>query len=244
MTAAPGNQKGAAGETTFAFRLCGHRARQNKRTTLFDADRRGLALLSLEQRAGKRQERLFAVISLTQAALRRKTPEQGSVADDIIIDGSSRIGSLPRSAPVAADAAQVPTPLDSRASTGVSGRVFETRVFRATHIAHASLGWPTGRDDPRFPFSLSQRVTFAEGRAPGSSGRAKQRRDGFAAHETRHGPRDRKACALRSGSATADSPASARRPTPEPPDSQPRPGASQPGSPRTTGPRSAAASRP
>ena len=46
------NQKGGAGETTFALRLGGQTARQSKRITLFDADQQGSALVWLEQRAG------------------------------------------------------------------------------------------------------------------------------------------------------------------------------------------------
>jgi hypothetical protein len=154
MTAAPGNQKGAAGETTFALRLGGHRARQNKRITLFDADRQRLALLSLEQRAGKRQERLFAVIGLTQAALCREAPEHALLADDITQSA----------------------PLDSRASTGVSGRVAETRVFRATLFAHVALRQraarsliaraaarnPANHDSQASASRVGQRVIFAK----------------------------------------------------------------------------------
>ena len=118
------NQKGGAGETTFALRLGGQTARQSKCITLFAADQQGSSLVSLEQRAGKRQERLFGVIGLAQAALRREAPEHALLADYIIIDASPRVAALPRSAPLAADPAQVPTQptaFDSWAPTGVIG---------------------------------------------------------------------------------------------------------------------------
>ena len=162
------NQKGGAGETTFALRLGRQTARQSKRITLFDADQQGSALVWLEQRAGKPQECLFAVIGLTQAALRQEAPEHALLADHIIIDGSPLVAALPRSAALAGGLAPVPTqsaPLDSRASTDVPGRLAETRVFLSTHFVHVSLRlWPTGPiiargavqslvdDDPRFRF--------------------------------------------------------------------------------------------
>jgi hypothetical protein len=73
---------------TFELHLGGQRAQQEKRITLFDADQQGSALVSRKQRAGKRQERLFAVIGLTQAALRREAPKHTLRADHIIIDSS------------------------------------------------------------------------------------------------------------------------------------------------------------
>ena len=149
------NQKGGAGETTFALRLGGQTARQSKRITLFDADQQGSALVWLEQRAGKPQECLFAVIGLTQAALRQEAPEHALLADYIIIDGSPLVAALPRSAALAGGLAPVPTqsaPLDSRASTGVPGRLAETRVFLSTHFVHVSLRlWPTGPIIARCP---------------------------------------------------------------------------------------------
>jgi chromosome partitioning protein len=136
MIVALRNQKGGAGETTFALRLGGQGARQGKRITQFDADRQ--CLVSLEHRTGKRQEPLFAVNGLPHNTLRRKASGLSRHADRVILIGLRRFAALPRSAPLAADLAPVPTlptQFDSWASTSVSGRVAETRVFRQAHVA-------------------------------------------------------------------------------------------------------------
>jgi hypothetical protein len=168
---------------------------------------------------------------------------------------------LSRSAALAGVLAPVltqPPPLDSRASTGLSGRVLETRVFRSRRFAHVGLGRRTtgsliGRGvpqslvdhDPRFRSSRSQRVTFEATR----SGQLVQRRGasrrllGTRARGARG--RDRKACTATEWKHARGFAARARdveaRAARVP---QPRAGASQPGSPSTTIRRSAAASRP
>ncbi len=260
MIVARGNQKSGAGKTTFALHLEGQTARQSKRITLFDAEQQGSALVSLEQHGGKRQERLFAVIGLAQAALHREAPEHALLANHIIINGSPLVAAL-RSVALAAALAPVPTQpalLDSRASTAVSGRGAETRVFRSTRFAHVSLRrWPTGSliargapqstvdDDPRFRFSLTHGLPSPKRRGSGSSSSAKQRRDGFAARETaplasrsKRVLRDEVEARRRLRRASARCRGRSRR------SPQPRAGASQPGSPWTTRRRSAAASRP
>ena len=211
MIVARGNQKGGAGETAFALHLGGQTARQSKRITLLDADQQGSALVSLEQRAGKPQERPFAVIGLTQATLRREAPEHALLAHHIIVDGSPLVAALPRSAALAGALAPVPMQpalLDSQASTGVSGRVAETRVFRSAHFAHVSLRpWPTGSpiaratpqglvdDDPRFRLSLAHGLPSPKRRGSSSSSSAPNSVATASQHASlRRSPRDRKAC--------------------------------------------------
>ncbi len=101
MIVARGNQKGRAGETTFALHLGGQTARQSKRHHAVPRGPQGSALVSLEQRAAKPQERPLAVIGLTQATLRREAPEHALLADHIIIDGSPLVAALLRTAALA-----------------------------------------------------------------------------------------------------------------------------------------------
>ena len=264
MIVALRNQKGGAGETTFALRLGGQRARQRKRITLFDADQQGSALVSLEQRAGKRQERLFAVIGLPQDALRRDAPELCRLPTTS--SSTARPVSPPCCAPRRLRLTQRKSPHSPRRSmagpaTGVSGRVTETRVFCPTLFARFVLSRRPARSliahdaaqsladhDPQASASrVGQRVIFAEA---ARSGQLKQRRTAprrpSSTRDSGARRRDRNACAVtaqeRNGGFVARPRDAERRSRPRP---QPTPRAcGRPGSPWTTGRRSAAASRP
>ena len=140
MIVARDNQKRGAGETAFALHLGAQTARQSTRIALFDAGQQGL--VSLEHRTGKRQERLFAVIGLPQAALRRETPQHALRADDIIIDGQSTVVALLRSAPLASNLPLIlaqSSPFDVCASAEMLRLVTEARAFHPSRIAHCVL---------------------------------------------------------------------------------------------------------
>jgi chromosome partitioning protein len=77
------NQKGGVGKTTLALRLAGQSARQGKRITLIDAGPEGSELDWSEQRARRRLDRLFGVISLARDTLHRETPELTLFAADL-----------------------------------------------------------------------------------------------------------------------------------------------------------------
>ena len=200
MIVARGNQRGGAGETTFALRLGGQTARRSKRIMLFDADQQGAALVSLEQYTGKRQERLFAVIGLPRSTLRRKASGLVRHAGHVILTGLRRVAAFLLPAPLAADLAPVPTQptrFDSWASTGVSGRVAETRVFRPAHFARFVLKQRWARsliardatqsfadlDLPACACRASQRVIFAEAARSGQPESVERLRDSRAARE-------------------------------------------------------------
>jgi chromosome partitioning protein len=174
-----GNQKGGAGETTAALRLGGQTARRSKRIPLFDVDLQGAALVSLEQYTGKRQERLFAVIGLPRSTLRRKASGLVRHAGHVVLTGLLPVAAVMLPAPLAADLAPVrtqPTRFDSCASTGVLGRVGETRVFRPEHssrfvlsrrptrslIAHGATRSLVDHGPLASPSRVGQRMIFAE----------------------------------------------------------------------------------
>lgn len=190
MIVAQGNQRNSADETRFALRLDRQRARQGKRITLFDAGQQGLALDSSEQHTGKRRERLFAVVGLPRNTLRRKASGLSRHAERVILTGLPPVAGLLLAAPLAADLAPVftqPTRLDSWASTAVSGRAAQTRVFRPANVACFVLkrrGAPAfiARDAPQsladhdpqaFASRIGERVIFAKA---AHSGQLEQRR--------------------------------------------------------------------
>jgi chromosome partitioning protein len=173
------NHKGGVGKTTLALHVAGAWAAQGKRVIVVDTDSQGSALDWSEQRAKEGLTRLFGVLGLARDTLHIETPEIARGVDHVVIDGSSRIGSLMRSAMLAADLAVVPTqpsPFDGWASGETLRLLQEARLFRPQLIARFVLNRCANRtliasdvaealtkhDPPALAARVGQRVVFAD----------------------------------------------------------------------------------
>ena len=136
------NQKGSVGNTTLALRVAGAWAAQGKRVVVIDADPQGSALDWSEQRAKEGLPRLFGVLGLARDTLHVEAPEIARDFNHVLIDGSSRIAALMRSAMLAADLALVPaqpSPFDGWASRETLRLLQEARMFRPRLVARFVL---------------------------------------------------------------------------------------------------------
>jgi chromosome partitioning protein len=162
-----------------ALHVAGAWAAQGKRVIVVDTDSQGSALDWSEQRAKEGLTRLFGVLGLARDTLHIETPEIARGVDHVVIDGSSRIGSLMRSAMLAADLAVVPTqpsPFDGWASGETLRLLQEARLFRPQLIARFVLNRCANRtliasdvaealtkhDPPALAARVGQRVVFAD----------------------------------------------------------------------------------
>jgi len=173
------NHKGGVGKTTLALHLAGAWAAQGKRVVVVDTDSQGSALDWSEQRAKEGLPRLFGVLALARDTLHVEAPEIARDVDHVVIDGSSRIAALMRSAMLAAELALMPTqpsPLDGWAAGETLRLLHEARRFRPQLIGRFVLNRCGARtliaaeiaealakhEPPALASRISQRVAFAE----------------------------------------------------------------------------------
>src|SRR5258708_27762151 len=136
------NHKGGVGKTTLALHVAGAGVAQGKRVVVVDTDSQGSALDWSEQRAKEGLTRLFDVLALARDTLHVEAPEIARDVDHVVIDGSSRITVLIRSAMLAADLALVPvqpSPFDGWAAAETLRLLHEARHFRPHLIARFVL---------------------------------------------------------------------------------------------------------
>ncbi len=173
------NHKGGVGKTTLALHVAGAWAAQGKRIVVVDTDSQGSALDWSEQRAKEGLPRLFGVLGLTRHTLHVEAPQIARDVHHVVIDGSSRIAALMRSAMLAPDLALVPTqpsPFDGWASSETLRLLHEARLFHPRLIARFVLNRCGARtliaseiaealakhEPPALASRIGQRVAFAE----------------------------------------------------------------------------------
>jgi chromosome partitioning protein len=173
------NQKGGVGKTTLALHVAGAWAVEGKRVVVIDADPQRSALDWSEQRAKEGLPRLFGVLGLARDTLHVEAPEIVRDVNHVLIDGSSRIAALFRSAMLAADLALVPaqpSPFDGWASGETLRLLQEARIFRPrlvarfvlnrcsanTVIARETAEALAKHEPPVLASRVGQRVVFAD----------------------------------------------------------------------------------
>jgi chromosome partitioning protein len=173
------NQKGGLGKTTLALHVTGALAAQGKRVVVIDADPQGSALDWSEQRAKEGLPRLFGIIGLARDTLYVEAPEIARDFNHVLIDGSSRIAALMRSAMLAADLALVPAQTvavrrlgvrrDVAAASGgahlrprLAARFVLNRCGARTVIARESADALANQEPPVLAARVGQRVGFAD----------------------------------------------------------------------------------
>jgi len=173
------NHKGGVGKTTLALHVAGAWAAQGKRIVVVDTDSRGSALDWSEQRTKGGLTRLFDVLALARDTLHVEAPEIARDIDHVVIDGSSRITALIRSAMLAADLALVPaqpSPFDGWAAAETLRLLHEAQRFRPQLIARFVLNRCIARsliasgiaetmakhEPPALAARIGRRVAFAD----------------------------------------------------------------------------------
>ena len=167
------NHKGGVGKTTLALHVAGAGAAQGKRVMIVDTDSQGSALDWTEL------TRLFDVLALARDTLHVEAPEIARDVDHLVIDGSSRITALIRSAMLAADLALVPaqpSPFDGWAAAETLRLLHEAQRFRPQLIARfvlnrcgartliaSEIAEPMAKHEPlALAARIGQRVVFAD----------------------------------------------------------------------------------
>ena len=177
------NQKGGVGKTTLAVHLASALARRGGRVLLVDADPQGSAL---DWSAMRQANLIFPVIGLPTKNLHREIQAHVPNYDYIIIDGPPRVNELARAAIMAADLVLIPvqpSPYDVWAAKEITDLLQEAAVFKENQksafvINRKIVNTAIGRDvadalgDYAYPVlasTISQRVSFAESAAQGST---------------------------------------------------------------------------
>lgn len=177
------NQKGGVGKTTLAVHLSTALAQRGARVILVDADPQGS---SLDWSASRQADPLFPVIGLPTKNLHREIQAHIPNYDYLIIDGPPRVNELARAAIMAADVVLIPvqpSPYDVWAAKEITDLLREAAVFKADQksafvINRKIVNTAIGRDvaealadypHPVLSTSISQRVSFAESAAQGST---------------------------------------------------------------------------
>ena len=173
------NHKGGVGKTTLALHVAGAWAAQGKRIVVVDTDSQGSALDWSEQRAKEGLTRLFDVLEFARDTLHVEAPEIARDVHHVVIDGSSRITALIRSAMLAADLALVPaqpSPFDGWAAAETLRLLHEAQRFRpqlitrfvlnrcgaGTLIASEIAETMAKHEPPALAARVGQRVAFAD----------------------------------------------------------------------------------
>lgn len=139
------NQKGGAGKTTLALHPAGEWARG------VDANPQGSALDWSQQLAREGLGRLFGIVGLARDTLHSEAPEIARNADDVVIDGPSRVASPMPSALLAAELVLIPKTPDTRRAQRRRSRSHSA----AHHRRHARPARPD--QDRRIPARRDRR---------------------------------------------------------------------------------------
>ena len=90
------NQEEGVGKARLALRLAGESLLRGSCAALIDADPVASAVDHSDQPTRERRPRLFGVVGLARAAMRREAPALARVIDDIVIDRPPRLDELTR----------------------------------------------------------------------------------------------------------------------------------------------------
>jgi len=161
------NHKGGVGKTTLALHVAGAWAAQGKRVVVVDTDSQGSVLDWSEQRTKGALTRLFDVLALARDTLHVEAPEIARDVDHVVIDGSSRIAALIRSAMLAADLAAAAETLRllheaQRFRPQLIARFVLNRCGARTLIASEIAETIAKHEAPALVARIGQRVVFAD----------------------------------------------------------------------------------
>lgn len=136
------NREGGVGKARLAVGLAGEWLLRGSCVALIDADPVASAVDRSDQQARGRRPRLFGVVGLARAAMRRKAPALARAIDDIVIGVPPRPDERMRLALLAADVVLMPVyppPLDCWASAELFEVHSDVRIRRRQLAARLVL---------------------------------------------------------------------------------------------------------